>query len=117
LFLLFNVPGWLGKGHQWWTGVRQVAPGFLVASPGRAVTLADDALYFRQPRQFWSALLCSHLIGWCLIATASGLVLRSWQDRATTVRGARWETWRQRWSLGTPAARVAFRQRWLAINP
>jgi len=117
LFLLFNGPGWLGEWHKEWTGAREVAPAFLVINPGHANTLADDGYYIRRPSQYWMALLCSHLFGWSLLGLASALVVRAWQDRATTARAARWEAWRHRWQLGAPAVRAAFRRHWLSINP
>jgi hypothetical protein len=56
-----------------------------------------------------------HASGWLLLALASFLAPRTWQEKASNLSGPASRGHRIR--FGSPAKRVALRQRWLAENP
>lgn len=56
------------------------------ASPALAYLHAGDASYLRAADAFWTALGGSHAMAWGLIGIASGVLPRSWQDRAERPR-------------------------------
>jgi len=51
------------------------------ASPSLAYLNAMEASYLKSPSLYWSALGGSHLVAWLMIAIASLLLPRSWQDK------------------------------------
>jgi ABC-type transport system involved in multi-copper enzyme maturation permease subunit len=51
------------------------------ASPSVAYLTAMETRYLTSPKAFWWALGGSHLVAWLMIATASWVIPRSWQER------------------------------------
>ncbi len=66
---------------------------------------------------YWMALALHHVLGWVLLAAASYIVPRRWQDKAETARGERRRSLWRRWMEGGPEARVARRRQLMEINP
>ncbi|HEX5223028.1 MAG TPA: ABC transporter permease subunit [Verrucomicrobiae bacterium] len=58
-------------------------PRLSLASPGFAFVSANYA------RDFWPALMVSHGVGWLLLAAASFLVRRTWQEKPVSMQATR----------------------------
>ena len=117
LFFLWAIPTWIGEWRMQVRGTSEPWPGFKLAWPGQAHDYAADGLYRRSPRVFWDTLHVSHLAGWLMLALASVILRRAWQEKAATVRASRWAQRRQRWTFGGAKTRAAFRRRLLDLNP
>ncbi len=95
---------------------RAVRTFFLIPSPGFSYYLAWDSPYKLWRNQFWLSLLVIHGLGWILLALASVIVPRAWQDRPAGANRLRWrERWKL-WSYGDLAERRAFRNQLLDHN-
>jgi ABC-type transport system involved in cytochrome c biogenesis permease component len=90
-------------------------PGFVprlsLASAAYAFVVADDL----KTTPFWLSLVGSNAVGWLLLAAASVLAQRTWQQKSAAAgpSGNRW----QRWKFGGPKSRAALRRRLLEKNP
>jgi len=86
-------------------------------SPYYAFGKALEPMYLWQPARYWSALLASHLFGWCLLALASMALPRLWQERSGAVeRDSVLSKWTRRSVQGT-AERARAREELLLANP
>lgn len=65
---------------------------------------------------YWPALGCSHLVGWCFLAVASWNLPRCWQERAGAQR-LRWRERFRQWTYGGGAFRERWRRVRLSKNP
>src|SRR5579884_538020 len=84
--------------------------------PYMGFSFVFDAQYAGGAKQFWRA--SGVVFGMCclLLAAASLIVPRSWQDNPPGATKQRWRDRWHRWSYGDPAERMAFRTRLLNIN-
>jgi ABC-type transport system involved in cytochrome c biogenesis permease component len=127
LFILLFVAGGplLGLWLAWkqnWGGKYEFA--FLFSSPVYSYFAAFDKMLPRGAGNgfYWSVGI-GHGLGWALLALASWLVPRSWQDKAAVDGGWRGRT--RAWLEGDAATRREFRARlldrnaffWLATRP
>jgi len=85
-------------------------------SPWTAFTAARSPAAFAVPGDFWLSLGLSHVVAWGMLATASFILPRSWQDEAIAEgRGSLWQK-----VVGSRVAKL-FRVRrpvgWLDGNP
>jgi ABC-type transport system involved in multi-copper enzyme maturation permease subunit len=100
---------------------HRVVPELLYSCPVYSFYLSSDAFYRWAIRHFWWSTGVVHALTWLLVALASWLVPRSWQDRPSGDGQARWrDRWRVWvygvWVYGDAARRKAFRTRLLNVN-
>jgi ABC-type transport system involved in cytochrome c biogenesis permease component len=74
-------------------------------------------LYWLRADHFWWSIVVVHAMTWLLIATASGILPRIWQDRPAEKGKTRLRDRWQTWVYGNAAKRNALRKRLLDINP
>jgi ABC-type transport system involved in multi-copper enzyme maturation permease subunit len=67
--------------------------------------------------QFWLSFLITNLLGWFALWRACRILPQQWQDKPAGERTGFFAAWKQALSFGKPAARLAFRQSRLALNP
>jgi hypothetical protein len=92
-------------------------PKWLLSSAVYPCYLAFDTSYKTQVRQFWTALIVTHALGWSLLGLASVVARRAWRDRPATGTRAVWqERWRS-WQFGHGSTGLGHRARLLSINP
>jgi ABC-type transport system involved in multi-copper enzyme maturation permease subunit len=83
VIILAQCLGWpMIVGFADLTGATRGNDWYLWLSPMQAYTQAMDGSYTLASYRFWTALGCSHLFGWGLIAWASWRLPNSWQERA-----------------------------------
>jgi hypothetical protein len=70
-----------------------------------------------QTEHFWWSIAVVHAMTWLLIAMASYILPRIWQDRPAEKGKTRLRDRWQTWVYGNPARRKALRKRLLDINP
>jgi hypothetical protein len=66
---------------------------------------------------FWPALLIAQAIAWLLLAMASVLVPRTWQERRAARSSVAISTWSYAWRYGGPKRRAALRHKLIGRNP
>lgn len=89
---------------------------FQYFNPARAFYLALTGLSVRaSPPGYWVSLLIAHLQAWFFLILAIWALPRLWRDRPK--QPGFWKTIWERWRFGSMAARTAFRQRLVTINP
>ena len=116
LFLSGGVVPWL----QGSLAGGPAAPLHLVLealSPGGALFGAVTAEYAKAPREYWTALVGSHALGWLFLAAAAWLTSRAWRELTAFRLSAQWQ---ERWLallLGERAGRRTLRDRLLDCNP
>jgi hypothetical protein len=115
---LFLLVLWLGggpladailaaaKGHPF-------KPVFSLASPFYVFT--SVSAWGRAP--FWRGLLISQGIAWLLLALASVLVPRTWQERRAARSSFSNTTWSYAWRYGSARRRAGLRRKLLGRNP
>jgi ABC-type transport system involved in cytochrome c biogenesis permease component len=84
--------------------------------PETAYMLIGDMEYAKGMKDFWWSVGTIHGLCWVLLAVASFIVPRSWQDKPPGAKIARWRELWHSWSFGDAADRQAFRKRLLDIN-
>ena len=94
------------------TGKRQFGPWFSLLSPGYTFVSADAW----GGSAFWKSFVVSHTLAWLLLAVASVLVPRTWQQKAgggTVIK----QHWLYVWKYGGAQRRLNLRRRLLARDP
>jgi ABC-type transport system involved in multi-copper enzyme maturation permease subunit len=79
--------------------------------------LAFTRAYSLQSDHFWWSIAVVHAMTWLLIAMASYILPRIWQDRPAEKGKTGFRDRWQNWVYGNPAKRKALRKRLLDINP
>lgn len=98
---------------------NRVVHELLYSCPVYSFYLTSDALYRWGIGHFWWSTGVVHALTWLLVALASWLVPRSWQDRPSGDGRwrDRWRVWVYGvWVYGDAAGRKAFRTRLLNVN-
>ncbi len=99
------------------SGPASSASVLSMAGPGFACLLVPSAAYRLAPGAFWFSTGVTHAAGWLFLLLTFRILPRVWQDRPAGARRLRWREFARRALMGGDAARVAFRTRWLAVNP
>jgi hypothetical protein len=90
-----------------------------LSCPAYAFYLCDEARFKARPGQFWLSVGVIHGLTWILLAGASWLVPRAWQEKSgRSVRSANSslrDLWRS-WNYGRTSKLAAYRKRLLDIN-
>ena len=98
----------------------QVSPRFydelLWSCPLYSLYLCADSTYLLRRAHFWWSVALIQVLTWILLAFASYIVRRSWQDRPVEPRGSFWKRFWGFWSFGPLGARPAYRRRLLNQN-
>jgi hypothetical protein len=116
LLLLGGIPAAAAGAIAYYTPSNLVVHELLFSCPVYSFYLSFDLNYRWQTAHFWSSVGVIHALTWMLVATASRIAPRSWQDHpAGLVRISRRERWRD-WIYGNGTQRKAFRRRLLNIN-
>ncbi len=114
-FLPF-VGSWL-RFHQKLTGMEN---WFYLPSSVFTFIAAFDTNYTTKgwygATSFWRSLGVIHASAWVLLIFSCFIVPRSWQDRPSGTRKARWGQRWYSWTHGSPADRQSFRRRLLSMN-
>ncbi len=121
--ILLVTLGPLVLGAVQWYYSRVPTPSYLMAmfaSPAAAITLLDPSVTI--PRQaaevgYWICVGSGQIAGWLCLWLSSLLVTRVWQDRTRAAWRIRWRSLWERWALGSPERRKAYRRRLLEMNP
>jgi ABC-type transport system involved in multi-copper enzyme maturation permease subunit len=111
-FVLGGIGQWLSSK----TDAIEVGQLLQAFSPAKTLELSTIPTA-RSMRHFWWSLLAVHSVSWIMLAGASWILPRAWQDKAPAHEAA---SWRERWQLrlaGSLARRSAFRLRFLEANP
>ncbi|MEW6303892.1 MAG: ABC transporter permease subunit [Verrucomicrobiota bacterium] len=95
------------QNYAWWLATS--------ISPVLPARLADETMYLLRPANYWESLLMSNLVGWALLALASFVLPRSWQDQRVAV--ARTPLMHPRRLAEQKARNLSRRKRTLDINP
>jgi ABC-type transport system involved in multi-copper enzyme maturation permease subunit len=98
-----GAPIWLSKGLL----LFSLSSGFVPTMPGVGFGGAANP---------WLNLFCLHLLGWILLAWASFLIPRQWQDRPEQAKFSLRKWWK-RISFGSEKVRLRLRRRLLEPNP
>jgi ABC-type transport system involved in multi-copper enzyme maturation permease subunit len=98
-----GAPAWLSKGFL----LFSLSSGFVPKMPG---------VGFGGSANPWLNLLCLHLLGWILLAWASFLIPRQWQDKPDQAKFSLRKWWKKI-SFGNETVRLRLRQRLLEPNP
>jgi ABC-type transport system involved in multi-copper enzyme maturation permease subunit len=86
-------------------------------SPFYPYLLSKEVLYRSHSSLFWNSLLVSHLFGWFLLAFASWILPRVWQEKAVLPERKGILSRLRRQDRGSAAQRARARQKLLPINP
>ena len=78
--------------------------------------LSSDAAFKWQSQRFWCSLGLIHWLTWLLVALASRLAPRCWQDRPSMAGQWRWRDRWEAWVFGDRQKRTQFRRRLLQVN-
>jgi ABC-type Na+ efflux pump permease subunit len=89
---------------------------FNYLTPETAFVHMSDADYKTGAKEFWWSVGVIHGLSWLLLALASFIVPRSWQDNPAGAKLQRLREHWHRWSYGDSGERLAFRRRLLDIN-
>jgi len=84
--------------------------------PETAFALIGDKDYATGMKDFWWSVGVIQGLCWVLLALASFIVPRSWQDKPAGAKAVRWRERWHLWSYGDAAERQLFRKRLLDIN-
>jgi ABC-type transport system involved in cytochrome c biogenesis permease component len=116
LLLLMFAPNFLREAHQEWWGSGKTPAWLQVWDVKRPMQCASDALFRRNPSDYWSSLGFTHGIGWAFLLLASLIVPRAWQQPAGRI--SRLQENAGQFSYGrNRERRKRFRQRALDVNP
>ena len=85
-------------------------------NPCYSFALSSDARFKVAAHDFKVSAGIIHGLAWLLLALASIIVPRSWQDHPLGATGGQWRALWHRWSFGDAASRLAFRRRLLDRN-
>jgi len=102
---------------------RGPTPAFwmvLSTSPVASFALLDPRVTVPMPVAkvgYWICLGSGQIAGWLCLGLSSLLVTRVWQDRLRASGRRRLRSLWERWALGTPERRNAYRRRLLEMNP
>jgi hypothetical protein len=117
LFFAGGFPFLAAIGHEW-RPTRRLAEYLFIPSPGYAAVMAFDYPYTKSPfNHFQASVLFTHVLSWVLLAAASRIVPRTWQDKALTTGQVKRREQLNRLQLGSSGKRRDFRHRLLALNP
>src|SRR5207244_2054646 len=75
-----------------------------------------DAKYKWEAAYFWSSMGVLHALTWLLVALASRIVPRSWQDQPADAAKILWRERWQAWTYGGTSSRAGLRKRLLHVN-
>src|SRR5437879_2053312 len=116
-FLLLGaaLPACAGAIAYFWPSHR-VVPELLFCCPVYSFFLSFDTHYVWQKVHFWWSIGVVQAVTWLLVALASWLVPRSWQDHPSGDRKALWRGRSQQWVYGAADRRKALRTRLLDVN-
>lgn len=116
MLLIFSVGLPLLRAWVPWFNDPQSAFVLRALEPDTAAWCVPEINYRKSAADFWWPVGTIHGLSWLLLALASLIVPRSWQDHPAGERGSRWrQRWRE-WNYGDAAERPAFRKRLLDIN-
>jgi len=99
--------------HSW----KLLIHPFFFACPAYSCFMGFDFNYSSYKAEFWWSVGVTHAVTWLLVALASWMIPRAWQDKAAGGDKKTWRERRQTWIYGRPAKRKALRLRLLALNP
>lgn len=115
LLLSVGIPfyeNWYGYAH--YSAWERAVLNFL--KPYTAFEYFTDLSYVKGAKEFWWSIGVINGLSWLLLAAASLIVPRSWQDNPPGAKVQRWRERWHRWSYGDAGERLAFRRRLLDIN-
>ena len=116
LVLLLTLGPWLPAIKALGSPATLSSPSLSI-SPALAMALAFDDTYATGSPLFWFSSCWIHAFAWLLLAFASYVLPRAWQERPPNPRQERIKMKIREWMLGTPAQQVKARLKWLTINP
>jgi len=95
-------------------------PGTLISCPFYSFYFCEDIRYKAHPDQFWLSACIIAAQTFLLLAVASWIIPRSWEDKLPApVRSAKKTSWRgfwHAWSFGRHAKLAPYRKRLLDVN-
>ncbi len=98
--------------------IGSLDPTFLTPSPSYAFGLVTPTTGSKLMIDLiLASVAVTHVLGWSLLGLAAVILPRTFRDRPAGVRRLRWRERWQQWSYGNSAARKAFRERLLDLNP
>ena len=109
-----------GALSYWFRGPTLTSRMLPFASPAAAIALLDPSVTvpMRVAKVgYWICLGSGQIAGWLCLGLSSLLVTRVWQDRPRALGPTRWRSLWERWALGTPERRNAYRRTLLERNP
>lgn len=103
--------------HEWHR-TRSVSEYLLIPSPGYAAWMSFEKPFTKSSfNYFYPSVIFTQVLSWVLLASASLIVPRTWQDKALTAEATRRRERLNRLKLGSTEQRRSFRRRLLEINP
>jgi hypothetical protein len=100
----------------YFSAAHTVVPEMLYSCPGFAFCLAFEGNYRWHAADFWWSVAVVHILTWLLVALASSVVSRCWQDRPAARGKLRWRERWDGWVYGNPSRRRSLRRRLLEVN-
>jgi ABC-type transport system involved in multi-copper enzyme maturation permease subunit len=94
-----------------------VAKGLFLSSPACALVCASDAEYRNGQGFFWGSLGVAWGLALLLLAAASIITPRAWQEKSTAIKERSLRAWWHRWRMGGQGWRNRFHQKALETNP
>jgi ABC-type transport system involved in cytochrome c biogenesis permease component len=98
------------RNHEWARIIKVFSPGYAMGSLPTGAVAGGAAFY-------WFSLGLTHGLTWLLLALASLLAPRVWQDKPGSRRRQRWREWWHDLRMGDAARRAERRRRLLAVSP
>jgi len=116
LLLGFTLPA-CGLAIAYLSPSHLVLPDLLLCCPVYSFYLCFESRYAFETDHFWWSIAIVHAMTWLLLALASRILPRIWQDRPAEKGKSRFRDRWHTWAYGNPAKRKALRKRLLDINP
>jgi hypothetical protein len=116
LLLLAAAPPACAGAIAFFSPAHPYAPVLLFSCPAYPLYLSFDLQYTSEKWHFWLSVGSIQALTWLLVALASWIAPRSWQDRPSATGQWRWRNLWSVWAYGNTSERKALRLRLLNEN-